>query len=156
MGSQGAHLLLHSQPLFLYGTLMAKPLLAWLLSGEATNIDIVEQNTEKAVLHGYLRRNVAGKDYPALIKGDKNDQVDGILFTPRNINDRRKLHNFEGEQYKLETVHVVSEPGMECEAFAFVWDGEREELEDREWSFAEFENKRLQDWLDLFDGVEFT
>ena len=149
-------LLFQSQPLFLYGTLMAKPLLAWLLSGEAHNIDIVEHNIEKAVLHGFLRRKVVGKDYPAIIRGGESDEVTGILFTPRNIDDRRKLRNFEGDQYKLEKVAVISKSGVECEAFTYVWDGDRDELEDREWNFAEYEATRLEDWLALFEGVEFT
>lgn len=51
---------------FLYGTLMACSLLAWLVTGDATQKDAIEGRRVKAVLHGYIRRALRGADYPAL------------------------------------------------------------------------------------------
>ena len=141
-------------PAFLYGTLMAKRLLAWLLTGDENKTEILDHQ-QCAVLHGYSRRKVAGKDYPGIIRADNTDQVQGVLFWPRNMDDRRKLCNFEGEPYKMEKVSVISGSGEEHEAFTFVWNGEASGLGDEEWSLNEFEETRLEDWLALFEGMEF-
>jgi len=51
-----------------------------------------------AILRGYRWRVVHGKDCPALLPGEEDDYVDGLLSLPRNMDDRRKLNNFEAEQ----------------------------------------------------------
>ena len=71
-------LLFENVPIFLYGTLMAKRLLAWLLTGDENKTEILEHNREWAVLHGYSRRTVAGKDYPSIIRAHNTDEVQGV------------------------------------------------------------------------------
>ena len=145
-----------TRPVFLYGTLMAAPLLALLLTGNRENKDVIVPLRKNAILHHYRRGSVLGKDYPALVKGAEHDLVEGMIFYPRNMDDRRKLNNFEGEQYALEIVKVVSESGERVEASTYVWSGEKAEVSETDWDFKEFESSRLSDWLDLFDGIEFT
>jgi hypothetical protein len=79
-----------------------------------------------------------------------------VLFTPRNISNRRKLYDFEGEQYRMENVVATNEVGGKLEALAFVWAGPEDELTTPEWDFDECVKDGLEDTLDLFDGMEVT
>ena len=74
-----------TRPVFLYGTLMAAPLIALVLTGNQNNEDIIVPLRKKATLEHYRRRGVLGKDYPALVKGAENDLVEGMIFYPRNM-----------------------------------------------------------------------
>jgi gamma-glutamylcyclotransferase (GGCT)/AIG2-like uncharacterized protein YtfP len=134
-----------TRPLFLYGTLMAAPLLALLLTGNRENEDVIVPLWKKAILQQYCRGRVLGRDYPALVKGAEHDCVKGIIFYPRNMDDRRKLNNFEGEQYTREIVKAVFESGEQVEAFTYVWSGEKAEVTETDWDFKEFESSRLAD-----------
>ena len=145
-----------TRPIFLYGTLMATPLLALLLTGNRDNEDVIIPLQKKATLQHYRRGGVLGKDYPALIRGAEHNLVKGIVFYPRNMDDRRKLNNFEGEQYTMEIVNVVLESGEQVEASTYTWSGGDDEVTETDWDFREFESTRLADWLDLFDGIQFT
>jgi hypothetical protein len=40
------------------------------------------------------------------------------------------------------------------EADMYVWAGERDQLSMEPWVLAIFIKERLQDWLDLFEGIE--
>jgi gamma-glutamylcyclotransferase (GGCT)/AIG2-like uncharacterized protein YtfP len=147
-------LLFLTLPVFLYGTLMSKRLLAWLLTGDQNETEVVKHEYH-ASLSVYLRRTVAGQDYPSIIPACDADQVRGLIFVPRSIADRRKLQNFEGETYKIDKVTVFSRAGGEHEALAYVWNGDPAALGNEDWSLDDFESGRLNDWLELFDGVEF-
>lgn len=54
--------------LFIYGTLCAKPLLAWVLTGDASNVGAVTHLARLARVSGFARFAVKGCDYPAVIK----------------------------------------------------------------------------------------
>lgn len=108
------------------------------------------------MLHGYIRPAVRGADYPALVEGDAGDSVEGLIYYPDTSDDLRKLQNFEGELYREEKVMVAIRSGEEIEALAFVWGGAGEQLLDSNWSFQTFESERLEDRLDLFEGMKFT
>ena len=135
---------------------MAPALLAWLLTGSKTESEMIIQRRKKAILRGYIRRAIHSVDYPALVKTHKpEDSVDGFLFYPRDMNDIRRLDNFEGEPYRREKV-VVSVGDKLVDAYAYIWHGERERLEERrQWSFEEFVEDRLEEWLELWEGMEF-
>ena len=143
------------QRLFLYGTLMASPLLAWLTTGTSSNWKLVEERRLRGVLHGYSRRAVLNAYYRAIIKGDENDKVEGFIFYPRNDDDCRHMDDFEGDLYRKEKVTVVTTNGVEVEAYVYVWNKGLEDLAETDWSYEEFESTRLQDCLDLYDGMEF-
>jgi len=53
-------------------------------------------------------------------------------------------------------VKVVLESGEQAEASTYIWSGEKDEVTQMDWDFKEFESSRLPDWLDLFNGIEFT
>jgi len=143
---------LETLPIFLYGTLMSPHLRSLVLTGDAHNHHILP-DTSPAILRRYRRGMVVDKDYPALVPCMDADHIEGLLFAPRNMDDRRKLNNFEGEQYKATTVHVESE-GEKIAATAYVWAGNESDVSDM-WNFKRFESERLPDWLSLFDGIEF-
>ena len=134
---------------------MATPLITLILTGNRKNEDVIIPLRKRAILKHYRRGNVLGKDYPVLVKGE-NDFVEGMIFYPGNMDDKRKLHNFEGEQHVIEFVKVVLESGEQVEASTYIWSSEEEEVTEMDWDFQELESRRLPDWLDLFDGIEFT
>ena len=145
---------LETRPIFLYGTLLSKQLLSLLLTGDQSNEQTLTGSLKPATLFGFSRRAVCGKDYGALLKSCPTDSVQGLLFAPRDISDRQKLYDFEGEQYQLEDVVVLDE-GEKVDAVVFVWAGLESELTETEWDVDEFMKNRLGDWLDLFEGIEF-
>ncbi|KAI0533597.1 AIG2-like protein [Xylaria digitata] len=105
------------RPLFIYGTLRALPLLAWALTGDASNISA-----------------------------------------------RKKLEDFEGEAYKLESVAVTvlgadennQEENEIVEADIYLWAGDADALTVSPWDLKTFEEERLGDWIDLFEGMELV
>ena len=70
-----------TRPVFLYGTLMAAPLLALLLTGNREDQDMIVPLRKKAILQHYHHGSVLGKDYPALVKGAENDLLEGLVST---------------------------------------------------------------------------
>jgi gamma-glutamylcyclotransferase (GGCT)/AIG2-like uncharacterized protein YtfP len=144
---------IQTRPIFLYGTLMSTSLLALVLLGDRNKAATLSPHLKKAVLGNFHRGRVVDKDYPALVK-TKEGSVDGVGFYPRNIDDRRKINNFEGEQYAREIVKVTT-GGEEVEVSTYIWSGQDDEVSEMEWDAKEFESSRLPDWLDLFEGMEF-
>ena len=81
-------------PIFLYGTLILVSLVSLVLTGHEQNTETVRSLQQKATLASYRHRTVLDKDHPALILGTSEDAGEGILFYPRNMDERRKLNNF--------------------------------------------------------------
>lgn len=98
--------------MFLYGTLCALPLLAWALTGDSANVEVVRPMCQPGRVHGYARRSLYNKDFPAVIAAI-NDSVDGYIITFQNTSQWKKLDDFEGELYRpvLVTAEVGSVPG---------------------------------------------
>ncbi|KAK3935084.1 hypothetical protein QBC46DRAFT_298790 [Diplogelasinospora grovesii] len=150
------------RPLFIYGTLCALPLLAWAMTGEITKIDEVRPLLRKAMVHGYKRCSLHGRDYPAAIQ-DTGSSVDGYLLAPQTTSQRRKLDDFEGETYKITQVMVTildndGQPtGDIVEADMYVWDQDLDTVSlEAPWDLDTFVRERLEDWLDLFEGIELV
>lgn len=68
------------------------------------------------------------------------------------------MDDFEGEIYRRECVQVyLTQSNTTVAADVYLWADEMGNLEeDKEWSFSYFEKNRLEDWLDLFDGMEMV
>nr|CEG04997.1 unnamed protein product [Fusarium clavum]CEG05856.1 unnamed protein product [Fusarium clavum] len=143
------------RPLFVYGTLRALPLLAWAVTGDAANTSTVEKLAHPAKVHGYARYAVHHCDYPAVVK-EESGVVDGYLLLLETKSQRRKLDDFEGEAYKVTSVNVTLENGTIVEADMYLWNGDTEKLSDEPWELEGFINERLEDWLDLFEGMELV
>jgi gamma-glutamylcyclotransferase (GGCT)/AIG2-like uncharacterized protein YtfP len=142
-----------TRPLFIYGTLRALPLLAWAVPGEASNIDAVTSLTRPAKVDGYARFSVRGCDYPAVVQSDKSSTVDGLLLTFETPSQRKKLDDFEGEAYRSTPVSVTLDTGQTVMADMYVWAREMDQLSADPWELENFIKERLQDWLDLFEGM---
>jgi gamma-glutamylcyclotransferase (GGCT)/AIG2-like uncharacterized protein YtfP len=143
------------RPLFLYGTLKSKHLLALILTGERENTAELTPHLARAVIRNFRRGQVQNRDYPALVRAGPESTVEGLIFYPRNPDDRRKIDNFEGEQYTQEIVKATIESGEEIEVSTYVWNGRRDAISPGDWDEKEFETMRLGDWLDLFEGMDF-
>ncbi|EWG45020.1 hypothetical protein FVEG_05964 [Fusarium verticillioides 7600] len=139
--------------LFIYSTLHARPLLAWALTGDATNTELVSALTRPAKVHGYARYTVRSRDYPAVVKKDGHE-VDGDLLVLETKSMRKKLDDFEGETYTATSIDVVLEDGSVLEADMYVWAGDQDALTNEPWELDTSVKERLEDWLDLFEGME--
>ncbi|KAI0490498.1 AIG2-like protein [Xylaria cf. heliscus] len=152
------------RPLFIYGTLRALPLLAWALTGDASNTSAVSKLVRPARIYGYARFSLDHCDYPAVIKHSPQSSVDGYLLMLETTSQRKKLDDFEGDTYTLESVDVMildaagnpQKEGETVEADIYLWAGDVNALTTSPWQLKSFEKQRLQDWLDLFEGVELV
>ncbi|KAF5613653.1 uncharacterized protein FTJAE_13863 [Fusarium tjaetaba] len=141
------------RPLFVYGTLRARPLLAWALTGDAANTESISALTRPAKVRGYARYTVRSRDYLAVVKRDGHE-VEGDLLVLETNSQRKKLDDFEGEIYTPTSVDVVLEDGSVVEADMYVWAGDQDALTNEPWELDTFVKERLEDWLDLFEGME--
>ncbi|KIJ91016.1 hypothetical protein K443DRAFT_510349 [Laccaria amethystina LaAM-08-1] len=148
------------RPLFLYGTLRAKPLLAWALTGDSRRADLVAPLLKPAILKGYSRFSMIGKDYPALIKHDEMSTTDGLLLFPQDKRQRKKLDDFEGEAYTVAQVQVAVIGDGEAQmvdADTYLWNGERDAVSVTEpWDLDTFIRESLDNWIELFAGMELV
>ncbi|KAI0867951.1 AIG2-like protein [Hypoxylon argillaceum] len=149
------------RPIFIYGTLRALPLLAWVLTGDASKVRDISRLVQPARIYGYARFSVKNCDYPAVIKHEPQSSVDGYLLTVETTCQRKKLDDFEGETYKLASVavNVFDENSPKhtriVEADIYLWAGDENALTASSWELKRFEEERLEDWLDIFAGIEF-
>lgn len=147
------------RPLFVYGTLQAKPLLAWALTGDASNVDTVSPLMHIAQVSGYKRLTVHHSDYPAVIKTNDFSMVSGHLIRLETVSQRKKLDDFEGELYTVVPIAVQvldkqhNPTGEIVDADMYIWNGEMELLGMEDWELDYFIENRLEDWLDLFEGM---
>ncbi|KAK0238426.1 hypothetical protein EDD85DRAFT_1000781 [Armillaria nabsnona] len=137
------------RPLFLYRTLRAMPLLAWALTGDSRKTDVVVPLVKPALLKGYARFSLLAQ---------RNVIVDGLLLCPQNKSQRRKLDDFEGEAYTVTPVQVavVGEERQMVEADIYLWNGERDAVSADSWDLDTFIKERLDDWIELFGGMQLV
>lgn len=138
------------------------PLLAWALTGDASNVSYVSKLAQPARLDGYKRFSLHNRDYPAVVKHEPHSSVDGYLLILDTTSQRRKLDDFEGEIYKPVPVDVTildsdKRPQNETvEADVYLWAGDDDLLAEDPWELEVFEKEKLEDWLDLFGGMELV
>lgn len=143
------------RPLFVYGTLRALPLLAWALTADAANTGAIAALARPATVHGYARYTVLYRDYPAAVKKEGH-QVDGLLLVLETKSQRKKLDDFEGEAYTPTPILATLEDGSTVDADMYVWGGDDEALSTEPWMLEDFVKDRLEDWIDLFEGMELV
>jgi gamma-glutamylcyclotransferase (GGCT)/AIG2-like uncharacterized protein YtfP len=98
--------------LFVYGTLLSKDIWTSIVSGD--------YSSDSAVLKGYARKKVTGKNYPGLIE-QNGSTVEGQIYYDISEEDLIKLDEYEGEEYQRIKVSVflASEKNIECFTYAF-------------------------------------
>ncbi|KAI0813395.1 hypothetical protein GGR55DRAFT_575052 [Xylaria sp. FL0064] len=115
----------------------------------------ISKLVQPATLYGYARFSLKHKDYPAVIKHTSQSSIDSYLLTLETASQRKKVDDFEGEQYTLQPVTVIdADMSTEVEADVYLWAGDMDAVTANPWELEDFENERLQDWLDLFEGME--
>lgn len=158
--NQGRHNEQEAEPqgIFVYGTLMAEEFLSWVLTGSSENYKSILALRQRAILRRHRRVAVNHADYPALIQGSEFDKVEGFLVIPANKSQWKKLDDFEGESYRRQCVQVeLSHSTVTVPAFVYVWQDALDNiLPYQDWSYEFFREHRLEDWLDLFDGMEMV
>jgi gamma-glutamylcyclotransferase (GGCT)/AIG2-like uncharacterized protein YtfP len=143
------------RPLFVYGTLRALPLLAWALTGDATNTTAIAALARPATVHGYARYAVRYRDYSAAVKKE-DQQVDGFLLVLETKLQRKKLDDFEAEAYTSTPVLATLENGSIVDADMYIWGSDDKALSTEPWKLEDFVKDRLKDWIDLFEGMELV
>lgn len=114
--------------------------------------------TTPAILHNYRRHRVKGADYPAIVPHE-GSTVRGTYVTGLTDADVWRLDIFEGPEYRRCIVkpRVLTQvgdeegegnvEGNEVEAETYIWSADRNDLEDREWDFAEFQREKMRFWV---------
>ncbi|KAH7905126.1 hypothetical protein BJ138DRAFT_1118758 [Hygrophoropsis aurantiaca] len=123
------------RPLFLYGTLRALPLLAWALTGDFKKTETVEPLVQPAQIKGYARFSLHGMDYPAVTKHNDNSVVTAV---------------------KVQMLDAHGEEGELIDADVYLWNGDPDAVTDDKWDLDVFIRERLDDWMDLFGGMELV
>ncbi|KAJ6614571.1 hypothetical protein B0H10DRAFT_2221139 [Mycena sp. CBHHK59/15] len=125
-------------------------------SSSSTNLPMWwSQKPDILVVEGF---SLLGKDYPALIKHDETSIVDGLLLCPCDKSQRKKVDDFEGEAFIVTPVQVaiVGEEGEMVDADIYLWNGETDAVATDRWELDTFIWERLDDWIDLFAGMELV
>jgi len=155
---------------FFYGTLMAPQVLHRVCHGTANPSAAAlaaRLKTQPAVLHGYRRHRVLHADYPAILP-ERGSAVRGTLVRGLTDGDIWRLDIFEGDEYERKSVRArVLETvgdekgegnveGAEVEAETYVWVAGGDQLEDREWDFAEFQGEKMGRWVGSHGEAEYA
>ncbi|KAK1984109.1 hypothetical protein LZ30DRAFT_712455 [Colletotrichum cereale] len=149
------------RPVFVYGTLCAKPLLAWVLTGNATQIEEISALICPAKVENVARYSLYGCDYPAAVK-EHGSSINGYLLRPQTLAQRKKLDDFEGEVYQVNTIQAMlfSHDGETVESLIeadiYLWDGDKDLVSTQSWDLEWFFQERLEDWICLFEGMEMV
>jgi gamma-glutamylcyclotransferase (GGCT)/AIG2-like uncharacterized protein YtfP len=118
-------------PLFVYGSLMHPDVLVALLDRQPA--------TTAATAHGWGRRSLRTRPYPALVAAD-GEATDGLLLTDLSPVERALFDVFEGTQYTVEELVVRTTDDAQVPALAYVAGAELEALlQPQPWSLAVLE-----------------
>jgi len=81
---------------FVYGSLMFKSVWQYVVRG-------AYQSTAASV-YGFTRYAVKDEAFPAVLKTQPNDQLNGLLYFDVSASDLKKLDDYEGELYLRQTI----------------------------------------------------
>ncbi|ATY60773.1 disease resistance protein Aig2, putative [Cordyceps militaris CM01] len=133
---------------FFYGTLMAPEVFFSVCYGTKSPPAAVQalHAFVPAVLAGFCRHRVRAADYPGIVSA-AGGSVRGVYVTGLTTANMQKLDDYEGSEYRLETVRVRldDDEAAERETRTYVFLHPKE-LEAREWDFEEFKRDRMKLW----------
>lgn len=108
---------------------------------------------EKAILRGYLRRQVIGEVYPAVIRGEAGSSVRGILYAGVGAAELAVIDAFEGGLYRRVVEEVEMEDGTLRQAFVYVIrDLHRRCLSHEDWDEERFFREAVHLFLERYGG----
>jgi gamma-glutamylcyclotransferase (GGCT)/AIG2-like uncharacterized protein YtfP len=123
--------------LFVYGTLLSKDVWTSIVSGD--------YSFDSAVLKGYARKKVTGKNYPGLTE-QNGSTVEGQIYYNISEEDLIKLDEYEGEEYQRIKVSVLSGSGKNVVCFTYLFKREWfDKLTKNDWSANEIFNRKIRE-----------
>ncbi|KAK1751024.1 hypothetical protein QBC47DRAFT_464252 [Echria macrotheca] len=138
--------------IFLYGPLCALPLLAWILTGDASRTRKVNARLHKAKVKGYRCGMLRGRDYPAAIEDD-DAWMDGYFLFIDTMAERRRIHEFAGPSFRVTSVTAHFGISFRLSAEMSVWAGDENMVLPEPWDLDRFMRERADDWAETFDGM---
>ena len=115
---------------FAYGTLMCEDIME--------EVSGCRLSCMPGVLRGYSRRSVRGEHFPALVL-DQEGRVEGVVYRNLTSSAWERLDRFEGDMYIRRVVQIELNNGTALPAATYVWKPQfLDDLEDSDWSFANF------------------
>ncbi len=125
---------------FTYGTLMFEAV--WL------RVTGVRRRGTPARITGFCRRRVRGEVYPALVRAEAGEELQGILYSGVSPEELDRLDRFEGDCYRRILVTCRLDAGNTVEAHAFLFtEGHEELLAEEEWDAPLFYARHLGQFL---------
>ncbi|KAF5754008.1 putative gamma-glutamyl cyclotransferase [Helianthus annuus] len=129
-----------SHAVFVYGSLLADDVVQVLLNR-------VPQ-VSPAILNGYHRFSIKGRDYPAILPVE-NKKVTGRVLTGLSATELDILDMYEDDKYDKRVVDVSLLDASEVlQAYAYVWGNSTDPDLYGEWDFEEFKESKLKDYLE--------
>ena len=133
--------------LFTYGSLMFPEVWGRVVDASYRSLD--------ATLRGYVRRQVRGETYPAIIPGAAGSCLEGVLYYGILPDDLVRLDRFEGEYYVRAAVTVLTAQGSAVDTHAYVLkEAYRHILSAEEWDHVAFEEKGIGRFLSDYCGFD--
>ena len=117
--------------LFFYGTLLDVEVRTAVLAHPTKDVDTIP-----ATLNGYQAFYVAEKSYPGLLQKD-GGQVSGLAFKNLSDSDINKLIVFEGQDYSLDPVSIITDDDEVISARVFI-PGPAIQLSSKPWTLTEW------------------
>ncbi|MCG6938464.1 MAG: gamma-glutamylcyclotransferase [Gammaproteobacteria bacterium] len=130
--------------IFVYGTLLFEDV--W--------NRVVRHRYEKlpAILPGYKRLSIKGKNYPGLVKSF-NSSVEGVVYFDVTAQDIKRLDKFEGRYYRKIPVRVLCKDGHKVNARAYVFNRRnRRLLGTSPWCPLNFQARYLSRFIARYRG----
>lgn len=132
--------------LFTYGSLMFEPVWNRVVNGRYQGI--------AARAYGYQRKRINDALYPALIPGNPDEFVDGIIYLDIDCEDLRRLDLFEGDEYLRSSLscETTDQGSLAAEGYLFK-DSLRHRLSDQDWDPHGFVQYDLQTFIAEYHGM---
>jgi gamma-glutamylcyclotransferase (GGCT)/AIG2-like uncharacterized protein YtfP len=135
---------------FVYGSLLAEEVLQLLFGRVPTS--------SNAVLRGFLRHSITGKQYPIIIPTIPTDSVRGKVLHGITADETRILDYFESDEYDRKEVVVTTDEGKELVAYTYVATADtHEQLKDqliREWDYEFFRLQHLSSFTQMCNSFK--
>ncbi|KAK9052760.1 hypothetical protein SSX86_029390 [Deinandra increscens subsp. villosa] len=131
----------NNHTVFVYGSLLANDVVQVLLNRLP--------QTSTAILNGYHRFSIKGRDYPAILPVE-NKKVTGRVLIGLSATELDILDMYEDDEYDKRIVDVSLLDASEVlQAYAYVWANSTDPDLYGEWDFEEFKESKLKDYLEM-------
>ena len=107
----------------------------------------------EAVIHGFQRRRIRDRIYPALIRNGETAAVEGFVYFEVDAADIERLDRFEGKIYERLVIPCILEGGGRTDAGAYLLkDSHRLLLLDEDWDPQWFEREAMEAFIATYSG----